>query len=82
MKQLIINADDLGADEARNAGIFAAIEARNAALAIRRMRAHIRSLERVLFATDLQPVEVPHPLRGGNNGFHPSRGHQVLGERR
>ena len=27
MKQLIVNADDLGADEARNAGIFEAIEA-------------------------------------------------------
>jgi predicted glycoside hydrolase/deacetylase ChbG (UPF0249 family) len=26
LKQLIVNADDLGADEARNAGIFAAIE--------------------------------------------------------
>ncbi len=27
MKSLIINADDLGADEARNRGIFEAIEA-------------------------------------------------------
>jgi predicted glycoside hydrolase/deacetylase ChbG (UPF0249 family) len=27
MKQLIVNADDLGADEARNRGIFEAIEA-------------------------------------------------------
>ena len=27
MKQLIVNADDLGADQARNAGIFEAIDA-------------------------------------------------------
>ena len=41
-----------------NRGILAAIEARNPALAMRRMQAHIRNLERVLFATGLQPDRV------------------------
>ncbi len=62
----------------QNRTILAAIEARNPTLATRRMQAHIRSLERVLFATGLQPAEVPHPIRDGGSGSHPQRGFQVL----
>jgi DNA-binding FadR family transcriptional regulator len=66
----------------QNRAILAAIEARNSALATRRMQAHIRSLERALFATGLQPSEVPHPIREGGNGSHPQRGLQVFRQRR
>jgi len=57
-----------------NRAILAAIEGRNPTLAARRMQAHIRSLERVLFTTDLQPPEVLRSVRaaGGNgSGFRP-----------
>lgn len=45
-----------------NRGILAAIETRNPTLAARRMQAHIRSLERVLFTTEPQSLEVPRPV--------------------
>jgi GntR family transcriptional repressor for pyruvate dehydrogenase complex len=54
-----------------NKAILAAIEARNPALAARRMQAHIRSLERVLFATERQSSEVLRTVRpAGGNGSH------------
>lgn len=54
-----------------NRGILAAIEARNPTLAARRMQAHIRSLERVLFTTEPQSLEVlrPVPAAGGNGSL-------------
>jgi GntR family transcriptional repressor for pyruvate dehydrogenase complex len=53
-----------------NRAILAAIEARKPTLAARRMQAHIRSLERVLFTTDLQPAEVLRSIPAGGNGAH------------
>jgi len=56
-----------------NRAILAAIEARNPTLAARRMQAHIRSLGRVLFTTDLQPPKLlPSAGAAGGNGsgFH------------
>lgn len=54
-----------------NRGILAAIETRNPTLAARRMQAHIRSLERVLFATERQSSEVLRSVRAsGGNGSH------------
>jgi GntR family transcriptional repressor for pyruvate dehydrogenase complex len=51
-----------------NRAILAAIEARNPALAARRMQEHIRSLERVLFTTELQPALVLRSVHSGGNG--------------
>ena len=59
-----------------NRAILAAIEARNPTLAARRMQAHIRSLERVLFTTELQPPELLPSVgaAGGNgSGLHTAR---------
>ena len=56
-----------------NRAILAAIEARNPTLAARLMQAHIRSLGRVLFTTDLQPPKLlPSAGAAGGNGsgFH------------
>jgi len=56
-----------------NRAILAAIEARNPTLAARLMQAHIRSLGRVLFTTELQPPELlPSAGAAGGNGsgFH------------
>jgi GntR family transcriptional repressor for pyruvate dehydrogenase complex len=52
----------------QNQAILAAIEARNRAPAIRRMRAHIRSLERVLFATGVRPAKSLHAGRSNGDG--------------
>ena len=41
----------------QNQGILQAIESRNSALAVRRMHAHIRSLDRLVFAAEQQSLE-------------------------
>ena len=59
-----------------NRAILAAIEAKNPTLAARRMRMHIRSLERVLFTAELQPPKLLPSVgaAGGNgSGFHTVR---------
>jgi len=52
----------------QNTGILAAIEARNPVMATRRMQAHIRSLERALFASGVQPAKALHANHEGGNG--------------
>jgi len=84
MKQLIVNADDLGADEARNAGIFEAIEAgvvtsasilpNGPALedALRRIRSSCRpiSLGVHINLSEGRPLSGPLPLlTGGDEHF-------------
>jgi GntR family transcriptional repressor for pyruvate dehydrogenase complex len=54
----------------QNKAIFEAIEAGSSTLATRRMQAHIRSLERTLFAIGLHPVEVLQAVNEGGNGAH------------
>ncbi len=94
MKQLIVNADDLGADEARNAGIFEAIEAgvvTSASLlpngpaledALRRIRSSPRrvSLGVHINLSEGRPLSGPLPLlTGGDDHFlGKSRAHQRL----
>jgi GntR family transcriptional repressor for pyruvate dehydrogenase complex len=59
-----------------NRAILAAIEAKNPTLAARRMQAHIRSLERVLFTTELQlPELLPSAGAevGNGSGFYTVR---------
>jgi GntR family transcriptional repressor for pyruvate dehydrogenase complex len=48
--------------------ILAAIEARNPAVAARRMRSHIQSLERALFVSEVQPVKATHVNHRNGNG--------------
>jgi GntR family transcriptional repressor for pyruvate dehydrogenase complex len=52
----------------QNTRILAAIEARNPAVAARRMRSHIQDLERALFASEVQPVEAMHVNHRNGNG--------------
>ena len=58
----------------QNRTILAALEARNPTLATRRMQAHIRSLERVLFAVELRPTETLRSVHAGGNGSHSPTG--------
>jgi GntR family transcriptional repressor for pyruvate dehydrogenase complex len=52
----------------QNTLILAAIEARNPAVAARRMRSHIQSLERALFVSEVQPVKATHVNHRNGNG--------------
>ena len=52
----------------QNTLILAAIEARNPAVAARRMRSHIQSLKRALFVPEVQPTKALHVNHRNGNG--------------